>query len=811
MSQMNYQLKQAWASLSKKGDFVATVTTTMGITLGALVCILTLAWVLLSKPLPYPDQDDLYQVNSALINNEGKEMGVSHTYPGLVHLFDNQKQFSTSALVFYSNDVLTSKPSQPTLTTTYITPGWFNLLDAKVAMGRAFAQTEAKDSNNPVAVLSYDTWQNEFGGESNILEQKVDFSGISFRIVGVLADSFVEPQLYDVGINSGVFLPWDYNPSAPRKRQSWGNINNRQFFIGKLDSDMSKTQVEQTLTTLVNGTWQEKVSGAKFFKGWSINMQLLSFKTAILGDSQSTVLLLLAGVIGLVLVACANIANLFMSRTAEQQQQLAIHAAVGASKKHLFRTLFAESGLLMFASVVVALVIANIGFYVLQHYLAERLPRVDELSMSAVTLGSAALIALLLSLFFARLSANMINYRALNTTLSSSGKGTGVQVSKKVRKVLITSQVAVVTTLVFINISLFKDATQTINQPLGYETKDISTLIISVSASDFPPDEKMIPLMTALKKELMTLPQIDSVSQSPSPVRRARVRAQVVEGTEERLVVETLSVDDHYFQMINQTLIEGDFFTAADIKDKNKLLIINDIYAEKLTSQNNDTSVLGIKIKVGKTLFTVSGVVKGVTKPAATEIPMRAYQTASLADAQLLIKFANNQTLSREQAVNALQQLGSQFTLYEMMSVDESRAQLLFTQYITAITSAVLAVITFFLAAIGLYGILSYSTQMRRFELGTRMAIGAKRKDLIGLIIKDNTTAVIIGMVVSVIILLALYLGFAEELVNYMHAQLVMIFVVTLILISMTALFACYWPLRQFINYPAIHSLRGSE
>ncbi|MFT4926888.1 MAG: putative permease [Phenylobacterium sp.] len=804
-----YQLKQAWVGLRKKGGFVATVVTTMGITLGALLCILTLAYVMLGKPLPYPEQDKLYQVDSVFSNAKGKIQGIAYTYPGLIHLYDNQELFGVSALVYYGQDVLTSQSTQPTMNTTYVTPGWFKLLDAKMAMGRAFDETEAKNTNNPVAVMSFNTWQDEFGGDADILSQKINFSGTSFNIVGVLAESYVEPQLNEVGVKSNVFLPWDFNQASERQRESWGNISTSQRFVGKLTSNMNVEQVEQTLTILVHDTWTERVFDVAFFKGWSIKVQLLSFKTAILGDAEDTVMLLLAGVIGLVLVACANISNLFMSRTAEQQRQLAIHAAVGATKKQLFKTLFAETGLLMFVSVVFALVIANVGFYLLQHYLAERLPRVDELAINGLTLGAAVLIGLLLGLFFARLSASMINYKALNSTLQSSGKGTGVQVSHKVRRLLIISQVAIVTTLVFANISLLRDALKTIDAPLGFNTDNISTVELSISAPSFPPDEEMIPLVNELKRKLLEEPEVQSVSLAGSPVNGGNILAQVVDGPEERLVVETRRVDDQYFQMIEQPLIEGDYFSAADIKDKNDLIIVNHVYAEKLLADG--IKALGSKIKMNEQVFTISGVVKGVKRPAATEIPMRAYIPTRLSASSMLVKFTDNQVMSRERVVSIIAQVNSQFSLFHMDSVNDRRAQLLFTQYVTAVTSAVLAMLTFFLAAVGLYGILSYGTQMRRFELGTRLAIGAKRKDLIAMIIKDNTAAVLIGIVVSLVVLLIAYIGFSEALANYVGVQMIGIFVVTLALISTMALFACYWPLRPFINYPAIHSLRGSD
>jgi len=511
-------------------------------------------------------------------------------------------------------------------------------------------------------------------------------------------------------------------------------------------------------------------------------------------------------VIGLVLVACANIINLFMSRTAEQQRELAIQAAVGASKRHLFKSLLAQSGLIVFISVLVAIIVAIGGFWVLQHYLALQLPRVDELAINSVTLGSALIIALLLALFFARLSASMINYQTLNTALQSSGKGTGIQVSKKVRRWLVISQVAIVTLLVFVNMGLLRDSLNVINQPLGFETENIASFTVDVGSS--LSEEETEPLMVELKNKLMALPQVEGASQGVAPFGRARMLAQTIEATQERLVVETRVVDDQYFRMVGQPLIEGDYFSAADLKEENKLMIINDIYAAKLAPQGG---ALGIKILLGDDLYTVSGVVKGVLMPTANDIPMRSYPLTTLEYSEFMLKLKPQQTLSRELAVTTLQEVSSQLNLLKLQVLDEQRDQLLFTQYTTAITSAVLAVLTFLLAAIGLYGILNYATQMRRFELGSRMAIGAKGGDIVRLIVKDNAGAVGIGIVTSLIVSLALYLGFSEALASYINLQLVVLFFVTVVLISIMALFACYWPLRQIINSPPIHSLRGGE
>jgi len=805
----SYQLKQAFLSLKRKLGFVATVVTTMGTTLGALLCILTLGFLLVIEPLPYPDQTRLYNVIHHIGDDKDEVNATAFTYPGLVHLYKNQEVFEQTALVHYGSDVLTSLPHQPTLNTAYVTPEWFELLGATPILGRGFESTEALDTFNPVAIITYDTWQKEFDGSNDILSKKVSFSGISFSIVGVLGEEFIEPQIQQTGLEAGVWLPWDYNLDT-NLAERWGNISGALTFVGKLKPELSVSQAEQVLTPLVNETWQENVASIEFFNGWSVDIELMPFKTAIVGDSTSTVYKLLAGVVGLVLIALANVVNLFMSRTAEQQRQLSIYAALGAKKGQLFEGLFAESLLLMLFSLVVAIVIATSGFSILQTRLASELPRVNELSITWFTMLSALILIVFCALIFAYLSSKMINYKALNTSLQSSGKGTGVQVSKRLRQSLIVLQVTIASGLVFANITLFNDAVESITKDNGYSIDGMSQISVSISSSELPEFDQRIADMLQLKQELIALPQVIEVSHSRSVLDGFGLWALTNVQTGENFTPERKNVSPNYFSMVGQELIEGDVFTDADITDNNQVMVVNDVFAQRI---NPNGSAIGMQISSDPESpnFTVIGVVKTAKRPASNEEPMRVYIPASHATPTMTLKIAEGQNVTREAVVSAIKSVSNQYALFSFNSLDDQRDQLLFTEYATAYTTAVLAFITLFLAGVGLYGILSYSTQMRRFEIGTRLAIGAKRSNIISLIVKDNLGVVILGIGFSALVTLIIYLTNQEVLGSYVNAELFVIFVITIVSIFGLSLFACYWPLRRFINKPAIHSLRGSE
>jgi len=810
-SQTGYLLRQAAQGLRKKIGFVSSVVITMGVVLGVLLCVSTLAYLLLVKPLPYEDQDRLYRVDHIRVNKQGDRLIPAFTFPGIMHLYENQDVFSDAALISYGNDVISSAINQPAVSIGYITPEWFKLFDGRFTLGRDFGENEAVNTNHPVAILSYKTWQKEFAGDPKILSNSLDISGITYKIVGVVAESFVEPKIHGIRHETGVWLPWDYT-FATLGRDKWRWTNRGLAFVGKLKGNTTEEQAQQTIEPLVNDKWQENGTGLDFFNGAHIEIEMSSFKNIILGDSRGTIYLLLAGALGLVFIAFTNIANLFVSRAAEQKQTLAIHAAVGAKESQLFYTLLAESSLLMILSILLAFVIAVGGFWLVQQNLATVLPRVDELSVDFFTFGIATFISISFAFLFAYLGRNTIKYKALNSLLQSSGKGTGVQVSKRLRRLLIISQIGIATILVFANISLLQKAVQTINEPLGFTVDNTTYLTLSYAARKRPSFDEVAPIVAEIRKKLIQLPEIKSISQSVSPLRNPNTMLISFGASEKKLLVRGKNIDVDYFKLIGQRLREGRYFSNEEYVNRSKIAIINDVLADKITT---DGSALGnIKLNDESTV-TIIGVVKGVKMPGESEVKMRLFFPANLGLTHFVIKLHKNQSLTRDKVGKLLREVSSMWSVWTLESLEDNVNQRLFAQITTAVTTAVLTLITFFLAGVGLYGILSYTTQMRRFEIGTRMAIGAKRKDLIRLVVSDYFRAISEGIAVGILVLFILAYILNDQIQEFYSelysGQSVINLFVTLILIITIGLYACYVPLRQYINNPVINSLRGSE
>ena len=413
----------------------------------------------------------------------------------------------------------------------------------------------------------------------------------------------------------------------------------------------------------------------------------------------------------------------------------------------------------------------------------------------------------------------MINYRALNTTLQSSGKGSGLQVSKKTRQTLIASQVALATVLVFANFSLLKDAVKTINAPIGFATTNISTLVLNFSSTDNPSREAAITIMAEIMDKLETLPQVESLAQGSSPLDGFWIRALTNVANNEKYTPNFKGVDHRYFNMIEQQLLQGDNFTLVDRKDGNKVMIVNQAFAKQLKA---DGDVLGLQISPGgPDPFKIIGIVKDITIPGDSPtdrdssalglgVP-RVYVPNGLGGQSFILKLKPGQTVSRKQLGTLLAEVDSRYSVFSFNAASDILTQTLFAEITTAVTTAILASLVFLLAGIGLYGILSYGTQLRRFEFGARMAIGARRKHLIFMVIDDNTKPVLVGFIGSLVLFAIAYIGLSEHIQPFLTWQVLPMILATLVLIILVTLFACYWPLREYINKPAIFSLRGND
>jgi predicted permease len=810
------ELKLAQASLRDRPGFVLTVMLTLGLTLGALIAIFNLNYLLLMKPLPYPEQQRLVAIDNISTNDGLRTPDNSRLLPATVHHYQQQINkpqplFEQMAIFKISRLFLSSHASQPRLPIIYATPEYFELLGTPMQMGRAFSQAEGFGQHNPVVVLSFAAWQQWFNGADDIVGQKIQLGETRFSVIGVTAKAFHQPEVFTTAAQ--IWLPWDFNDYHADELSNWNNSKRNIAAIARLKADVPLLQTQSLLNTAINDHYQRTAKNPNDNKADDSRFEspLVAFHTRLMGDSQSRALLLMASVAGLLLIACSNVINLFYSRAAEKQQTFAIQAALGARRSHLFKAMFAESLLMTVASGLLGLLVAAWGFELLKRLGEGQLSRLSELALDGTTLAFTALMAVLLAMIFALLSSRVVNYDALKEQLQSSGKGSGLQISTFARNVLVISQITLTTLLLAGAFVVLQQAYSVVSHPLGFNDDNLYSLSIDARANS---DSQNAPeakgqLINTITDKLSQLPQVQTVSPSfrgPIGVNMAMSFSDTDNNNLGFFPVNFVS--KAHFKMMEVTILQGRMFTASEIKDQSKVVVVSRTAAQRFAKDGN---ALGINV------FTEPGNPRKVIGIVEDTFDPNRRQDAQGKEVFLpyepwnmhwLIKFNPHAQLSKLDLINQLTKINPSLKVARYDAIANEHQQALTHNKLNAGVAGGLTLLALLLASVGLYGVLSYSSQMRRYELGIRMALGARTGQITALVIRDNSTPIVIGIGLSMILTLLLY-GLARQHIASVSDLPVLPLLMTLPVIIFTALIASYLPVRKIINEDPVKALRN--
>jgi predicted permease len=811
MRSLVQELKIAFESLTKRTGFVLTVVVTLGVTLGAMITFFNLNHVLLVKPLPYPDQEQLFITQHVSIDPQSKKNIGLPLVPGLVHSYKYQQSFSEMAILSAKAEFLISHPEKPRLEVTFTTPEYFELLAVPMHLGRSFGIDAGIDKNNPVVVLSYHSWQTWFQGAQDVIGQKIQIRETNYTVIGVVGKNFIEPEIINQG--SDVWLPWDFNGMNDIQLTNWSNGQGNIAGLGKLNDSLSISQAETELTTLMNGEFQAfrltLPTSTEVSSRMAISLQPL--KTKLLGDSRARGLLLMGAVIGLLIIASTNVVNLFYSRAAEKQRTFAIQVALGAHKKHLFLAMFAESILLTTFSCLMGLLISLWGIDLVKQLGQGQFNRLDELGLDVITLVFTLVVTVLLATIFAYLSSRVVNYDALQEQLQNSGKGSGLQISKRARNTLVFSQIALASLLLAGASLILSQAFSVINQPLGYNTQPLRSFSLDVRAGLIPENEIELrdQRIVELKSKLLQLPQV--VTASPSfntPIGYNMTMSLLDIDNINRGQFPTNFVAEDYFQTLQLPVIEGRMFSAAEVRNRDEVVVLSESAANDVGRGQNP---IGLKVKVGSDKFkTVIGIVNDVFDPTRSGNLQSKdiYLPHAPWNMHFVIRLQNNVELSRQQLVQQVQSVDRNLRVANYHNFEEQHHRVIRQNKITAIVAVSLSVLGLILAGTGIYGVISYSSHMRRYELGIRMALGAKSRQIIHLVIKDNMTPISIGLLFSSLIMMTV-LAFNKQQINLSDELSLLPLIMVIPIILLTAFFASYMPIRNVIRKDPIQALKS--
>jgi len=806
---LRHELSDAWVGLRKRPLFVLSIVLTLAVTLGILLCMVNLNQVLLLKSLPYPDQDRLAVAVGTVYENNEVKFADNIAYP-IAEQLEKRADVAALALLNYNEEIVTNIEARPKLRVTNATPKYFSMLGAGFAKGGPFAAANGVGSKDPVAVLSYEAWQKYFGGRDNILEDKVVINDVTFRIVGVAARDFIEPELFQAGLKTQIWLPWEFSSWPEDVRKSWSGFTDQVKVLALLNPGQRPVDAEQSLNGLIGDRFRQETRGSAFLKNADYRIKVEGLKSYLVEDGKVSALLFLSSSIALAVIACINVFNLLLSRAAEQLRQLAIKATLGANKGHIFRQVFAEHLLLIGTSMALALALAAVVTHFMKENIAGQLPRISELGISPVTIAVAVALMAALALAFSGLVSHVLDYRRLASQLKASGKGSGLQVSSSIRNFLVISQIALAAFLLVAIASVLKLSYATVTRDPGFRVDDLVFANLSIGSMNPNRDERLR-YIDDITEKLKQLPQVKQVSSAlfvPMMSNRWTSSLKLDAAGSQTVSVATNLIDDTYLGVMGEEILRGDNFSRDDVNYSAKKVLVNEELAKKISP---DGDVIGKHVywqSDGQQEFKphqIVGVVRDVAIPRTPPTP-RMYATR-FSGLRFIVELTPGSTLSREEFLGVLSSVNKQFNLYEYERVRDIYDALVLKDLFIVWVAIGLGVLTVLLASIGIYGVLNYGILLRRYELGVRMSIGAGPARIAGMIYLENLVLLAYGALASLVILivsdrlLARYAGY--ELPLSLSAG-----VAGYAVIVVSVATACFLTLRAIVTRWPIFALR---
>ncbi len=801
MSRLSQSLKQeitlSWVSLMRLPGFCLTVILTLAITLAALIVVLNINYLVLTKPLPYPDANNLLVTDQSETIKDDTQYGYQ-LLPTQFHIYNDETYIDEMALIVSYGDRLRDIEGTPYIDGSRVSPEYFSLLGMPMHLGRHFNENEGLNDRQTVAVLSYHAWQQYFKADLDIVGKFTRVGNYNYQIVGVAAPEFQSPEIF------GHFADemWLSFPNEVSITSGWNSITSTVNGIAKLKSGVSIAQANQTLGQQIDKLYQSQEGVAA---DTSIGAQFVPLKEKIVGRSTSMALLLLAGVVTLLFIAVTNITNLFLSRAAQKQRTMAIQSALGANTKHLFVSMFSEAMILISLAWIVGLLAAGWVMVWLENDLQYMFPRMQQLQLDIATIAFSFVICVVVALVMAKLAIKQIDYFKLSSELQSSGKGVGAQISSLTRHILIATQVMLATFLLLGATSVLSPAIERILKPVGFNMENVDYLLVDYGTLD----EGRFDVATQIKSALIALPEVEDAARTfASPLRMGWENYLFDKDNEMLGIVSVSFVDSNHFSVIDHTIMQGRGFSELNDPDN--------VPAEIIISNALAKRIYGEKSAVGEVLhviqntpLTVVGVVSDIYVPEgnqeyATERYYLPFEEGSRMGFSIKLKAP----IDKKRLTSLLKDVNPNLSIAFQRSLHDQLQGRLRGTKLTAILTVCLISLALALAGAGIFGVLSYTVQMRRFELGIHLSLGAHTQQVIAMVLKQSLKPIVIGVIGAIGLATICYYG-AAALYAYQFKVNLLAFSIALPVMLLIAIMACYLPIKNVVAADPIKALRN--
>ncbi len=790
--------------LLKRPGFTLIAVLMLALGIGANTAIFSVVNAVLLRPLPFKEPERLL-----LLSEKNFKRGTDDGVVGGANFTDWQRQnrvFENLAAFMSWNYNLTGDGEPQRLSASVVSAGFFQMLGVEAAQGRVLLPTDDQDGQDNVIVLSHALWQSRFGARPEIVGERVQLNGQPHTIVGVMPPGFTFPSEL-----TEIWRPMALSPqNAQNRTGKWLRV------LGQLKAGVSLEQAQAEMETIA---WRLEQQYPESNAGWGV--QLKPLHDELVRNARRGLLVLLGAVGFVLLMACANVANLLLARAAARQKELAIRTALGASRFRLLGQLLTESLLLAVAGGAVGLWLAHWGIRALIALSPANVPRLKEAGLDGQVLCYTLLLSLLTTLLCGLIPAWRAARPDLNHTLKEEVRSASGQAGRRLRHTLVVAEVAVGIVLLAGAGLMLRSFLKLQGVDAGFNPHNLLTMQIMLPAAKYSQNQQQIAFFQQALERVRSLPGVqaaDAVQDLPLRANATSFPIQIegrpISQAAERPMAVHRTVSEDYFRTIGIPLLKGRAFTPQDNLNVPPVIVINQTMVRRFWPTEDP---LGRQLRFGEPgdpIYTIVGVVGDIkhmgldAEEGAVIYQPHAQKRFAWLRWMTLVVRTNTEPLQLAAAVRSrVQEVDKEQPVYEIATMDDLLARSVAQPRFALVLLGFFAGLALVLAGIGIYGVMSYAVAQRTHEIGVRIALGAQARDVLQLVVGHGMKLAMIGVGFGLLGALALTRLMKTLLFGVSPTDPTTFALIALLILGV-ALLACYLPARRVTRADPMIALR---
>jgi predicted permease len=800
-------LRYGFRVLLRNRAISAIAIVVLAIGIGANTTIFSIINAVLLNPLPFHKPDQLVWLF-------GTQTQIAEAPVSYADYLDwkarTQKFQNLCAFVGYGSFNLAGQGDAQQLRSVYVAADLFSMLGVQPMLGRNFLTSEDKPDNYYVTLLSYSLWQ-RFGSDRKIVGKTLKLDGFNYTVVGIMPRDFQFPIVGgDWRFPADLWVPLPRSPERVTDRNT-----NMLNVVGRLKENVTIQQAQIEMNTIAKRMEQEYPA-----TNTGDGIKLLALHKQVVRDSRLTLLILFSTVSVILLIACANVANLLLARSVTRKREVALRIALGAGRYRMIRQLLTESVVLAVGGAALGLLVAYWSLRTLIALSPGNIPRLSDATLDLRVLVFTISVSILTGIIFGLAPALQLSKTDLNDSLKESDRGGTSSVrSGRIRNLLVISEVALALMLLISGGLLMKSFTQVLRIEPGFDPHNLLTMELALTYGKYKDVESQVAFFKQVVEHTKNLPGVEAVGGTSILPMTGGESSTIfnIEGRpsppENQLPWASFRwVSPDYFRAMGISLLKGRDFTVRDDKDAPRVVIINERMARQ-NWQNGNPIGQRIKIRYGteKFVYEIVGIVSnihhfGLDKDENPEFYMPIYENPRWF-MHMVVRTRTNPMLLTNEIRKVVAKFDKDQPVTNVKTMETVLAESVAPRKLSMSLMLVFAGIALILASIGVYSVIAYSVAQRTHEVGIRMALGAQTSNVLKMILLQGISPVLVGIVIG--------LGGAWALTRWMQSMLFhvsttdpLIFILVPLFLILIAALASYFPARRAAKVDPVIALR---